>query len=555
MLLQLRVQNFALIRSLTFAPKKGMNVITGETGAGKTILLGALGLVTGNRAEMSALLNHNEKCIVEAEFDIQSLNLKALFDELELDYDNHCIIRREISTQGKSRAFVNDTPVQLSILKRLSGYLVQIHTQNTGTFISDAQEQMNVVDDFAGNHHLKEAYQATFKEWKDALKELGVLQDKKANFEREQDFIRFQHDELHGFSPVENEETELEAQIQILANADEISRTCQQAVSELTEKELSITDRINGIKQLFRQAERYMSSAENYKNRLQGIAEDLKELSREIDHTGQLAENNPDLLETLQERQARMQLLFRKHGVESGAGLIAILAQLDEKLQEAHHLDEAIDAATFRIEKAKISLLQQGDILQKNRTDAGSLLMKSVGEKLQKLGMPNALLECEWTNHSDTPDINGLWSLRLTFRANAGSPLLPLDKVASGGELSRVNFCLRSLTAMKKTLPTLIYDEADTGISGEIALQMARMMRSMAKAHQIICITHLPQVAAAGNQHFRIFKEETEAVTESKMVMMNQEERKLNLASMLSGNLAGTAAVQNAEELLNSFRA
>jgi DNA repair protein RecN (Recombination protein N) len=248
-----------------------------------------------------------------------------------------------------------------------------------------------------------------------------------------------------------------------------------------------------------------------------------------------------------------MQLLFRKHGVESGAGLIAILAQLDKKLQEAHHLDEAIDAVTFRIEKAKISLLQQGDILQKNRTDAGSLLMKSVGEKLQKLGIPNALLECEWTNHSDTPDINGLWSLRLSFRANAGSPLLPLDKVASGGELSRVNFCLRSLTAMKKTLPTLIYDEADTGISGEIALQMARMMRSMAKAHQIICITHLPQVAAAGNQHFRIFKEETEAVTESKMVMMNQEERKLNLASMLSGNLAGTAAVQNAEELLNSF--
>lgn len=554
MLLQLRVQNFALIRSLTFSPQKGMNVITGETGAGKSILLGALGLVTGNRAEMSALLNHNEKCIVEAEFDIQSLNLKTLFDELELDYDDLCIIRREISTQGKSRAFVNDTPVQLSVLKRLAGYLVQIHTQNTGTFISDPQVQLNSIDDFSGNHHLKADYQAAFREWKIALKELELLQDKKATFEREQDFIRFQHEELSGFAPIENEEIDLENQIQILANADEISRTCQQAVNELTENELSITDRINGVKQLFRQAERYLSTAENYKNRLQGFAEELKELSREIEHTGQLAENKPDLLETLQERQARMQLLFRKHAVESGAGLMAILAQLDEKLKDAHHLDEEIETVKFRIEKNHASLLQRGDILHESRLEAGSALMKSVCEQLQKLGMPNAILECEWTDHSENPDIHGLWSLRLNFRANAGSPLLPLDKVASGGELSRVNFCLRSLTAIKKTLPTLIYDEADTGISGEIALQMARMMRNMATAHQIICITHLPQVAAAGNHHFRIFKEETEAVTESKMVMMNSEERKSHLASMLSGNLASNAAVENAEELLKLFR-
>jgi len=553
MLLQLRVKNFALIRSLSFSPQKGMNVITGETGAGKSILLGALGLVMGNRAEMSALLNQNEKCIVEADFDIQALNLKDLFEALELDYEPVCIVRREISAQGKSRAFVNDTPVQLSTLKQLSGHLVQVHTQNTGTFISDTLEQLLVIDDFAGNTSLKIEYQTAFREWKTEIKNRDLLLEKQSSFEREQDFIRFQHEELSGFAPAENEENELETQILILANADEISRTCRQAVDELTESELSITDRINGVKQLFRQAERFLSSADDYKNRLQGLAEELKELSREIERTGQLAENKPDLLESLQDRQARMQLLFRKHGVDNSEALLGISQSLEEKLQEAHYLDEAIDNSTARIAAYEKKVLSSGLVLQNSREQAGDLLMVAVGEQLQKLGMPHARLAYEWIDHSEKPDINGLSTLRMTFRANAGSPLLPLEKVASGGELSRVNFCLRSLTAMKKTLPTLIYDEADTGISGEIALQMARMMRNMAMAHQLICITHLPQVAAAGNNHFRIFKEESEAFTESKMTLLNSDERTQQLAYMLSGSTAGTAAVGNANELIQLF--
>lgn len=553
MLLQLRVRNFALIRSLTFTPQKGMNVITGETGAGKSILLGALGLVTGNRAEMSALLNNNEKCIVEAEFDIQALDLKSIFEELELDYEPICIIRREISTQGKSRAFVNDTPVQLSTLKQLTAYLVQVHTQNTGTFISDPQEQLNVIDDFSQNTVLQSGYQQAYRTWKNELKNMDILQDKKAAFEREQDFIRFQYDELSGFSPNEDEESELDAQIQILANADEISRLCNHATNELTENEQSVTDRINGIRQLFKNAERFLDRAESFKSRLQSITEELKELSREIEHTGQLAENKPDLLETLQERQARMQLLFRKHNVESSTALLEILKHLEEKLQEAHHLDEEIDSAKVRIAENEKEVSTSGKALHESRLQAGALLMNAVAGQLQKLGMPHAKLECEWTDHSSNPGINGIATLRLMFRANAGSPLLLLDKVASGGELSRVNFCLRSLTAMKKILPTLIYDEADTGISGEIALQMARMMREMGHEHQLICITHLPQVAAAGNTHFRIFKEETEAVTESKMVLLNNDERAHHLAFMLSGNKAGEAALGNAAELMQLF--
>jgi DNA repair protein RecN (Recombination protein N) len=502
---------------------------------------------------LSALLNQNEKCIVEAEFDIQSLNLQELFEELDLDYEPICILRREISAQGKSRAFVNDTPVQLSTLKQLSGHLVQVHTQNTGTFISDPLEQLHVVDDFAGNTSINNEYRTAFREWKNAIKNRETLLEKKVTFEREQDFLRFQHEELSAFLPVENEEAELNLQIQTLANADEISKVCRQAVDELTENELSITDRINSVKQLFRQAERFLDIAENYKNRIQGIAEELKELSREIDNTGQLAEHNPDLLETLQQRQARMQLLFRKHAVDSSAALLGILKNLEEKMQEAHHLDEEIENTATQIAECEKKVLMIGKTMQESRQNAANLLMIAVGEQLQKLGMPHAMLTCEWIQHEDKPDINGLASLRMAFRANAGSPLLPLEKVASGGELSRVNFCLKSLTAMKKTLPTLIYDEADTGISGEIALQMARMMRNMAMAHQLICITHLPQVAAAGNCHFRIFKEETEAFTESKITLLNSDERILHLAYMLSGSTAGSAAVGNAHELLKMF--
>lgn len=554
MLLHLRVQNFALIRSLTFSPQKGMNVITGETGAGKSILLGALGLVTGNRAEMTVLLNQNEKCIVEAEFDIRSLHLESIFETLELDYEPVCIIRREISPQGKSRAFVNDTPVQLTSLRLLAGHLVQVHTQNTGIFISDSLEQLSILDDFAGNNSLKSEYQAAFRAWKNALENRKILLDKKASFDREQDFIRFQHDELATFSPLEDEESELETQIRILANADEISRTCRQAVNELTENESSITDRINSIKQLFRQAERFFDNADTYKNRLQGIAEELKELSREIESSGQMAENKPEQLENLQERQARLQLLFRKHGTDSAAGLIAIMKELDQKLQEAHNLDEALEKADANILECEKKVILLGSSLQASREKSGQLLVKAVGEHLQKLGMPHAKLECEWVYHETKPAIHGTGSLSMTFRANAGSPLLPLEKAASGGELSRVNFCLRSLTAMKKTLPTLIYDEADTGISGEVALQMARMMRNMAVGHQLICITHLPQVAAAGNSHFRIFKEESASFTESKLTMLNHDERIHHMGYMLSGTTAGTAALDNARELLDMFR-
>jgi DNA repair protein RecN (Recombination protein N) len=239
--------------------------------------------------------------------------------------------------------------------------------------------------------------------------------------------------------------------------------------------------------------------------------------------------------------------------VDSASGLLDILKNLENKLQEAHHLDEEIKLADASIADWEKKVLVCGKALQESRETGGKSLMLAVGEQLQKLGMPNAKLDCEWTGHEEKPDMHGLADLRMTFRANAGSPLLPLDKAASGGELSRVNFCLKSLTAIKKTLPTLIYDEADTGISGEIALQMARMMRKMAQEHQLICITHLPQVAAAGKNHFRIFKEESEELTESKMVLLENDERIQHLAAMLSGNTAGAAALGNAHELLRLF--
>jgi len=553
MLLSLKVQNFALIRSLSFSPKQGLNVITGETGAGKSILLGALGLVTGNRAEMSALLNKNEKCVVEAEFDISALNLSALFETLELDYEPITIVRREITPQGKSRAFVNDTPVQLSVLKTLSQALIQVHTQNTGVFISDPAEQLKAIDAFASHSPLLLTYQESYREWKQLTRELDGLLLQKSNFEREQEFIRFQFDELNSFSPVSGEEIELDEQIAVLGNADEIGNTCKQAMLSLTENEHAIADQINTVKNLFKQVEKYSAKAGEIKERLQIAANEIKDCSREIEALSQTTESNPEVLESLNNRHARLQLLLRKHQANSASDLVSIMQGLDERLQDAHQLDERIASIGLEINEKQALLKQQGILLHESRLIASQNLLEGVTDQLKLLGMPRATMDCTWQHHEDKPEVYGLAKATLLFSANAGSAPLPLDKAASGGELSRINFCFKALTAAGQHLPTLIYDEADTGISGSVAASMGKLMRDMGQNHQVITITHIPQVAAAGKHHFFVYKAEHEENTESKMKVLTEEERVQQIASMLSGSNPGTAALANASELLKSY--
>lgn len=552
MLRYLKVNNFALIRSLEFHPEQQLNVITGETGAGKSILLGALGLVLGQRAETSALLNKEEKCIVEAAFDLSKLHLEELFTTLELDYDPETIIRREITPQGKSRAFVNDTPVQLSTLKELGAQLIQIHTQNTGLLVTDRKEQLAIIDDYAAHDDLLKGYRQSWDHWMAAGQELGNLMQQQAESDRERDYIQFQFDELDQFSPVEGEEDSLPEEINRLTYAGEIQSACQQASALLTEGDTNISDLLSGVKAQLKNAIRFLAAGDQLRVRLEQLTEEVRDISRDLQRAGEQAETNPEKLEECNARLARLQLLMRKHQAESSAALKEIREQLGVRLQDSASLTDRIETARARVAQAFAQLKSSGLALHQSRKEAADKLTAATASILKELGMPNAGLKAEWQLNEDQPAKHGLADIQLLFSANAGAPLQPLEKSASGGELSRVNFCFKTLLAGRRQMPTLIYDEADTGVSGDVAASMGRMMRQLGGNHQVITITHLPQVAAAGHTHYFVYKSVQEAMTESKIRKLDGPERVHQLAVMLSDSNPGEAALANARELLKT---
>lgn len=553
MLLCLKIQNFALIRNLEFRPGAELNVITGETGAGKSILLGALGLVLGNRAETSVLLNKEEKCIVEAEFELDETEFVQLFTDHELDFEKLSIFRREITPQGKSRAFINDTPVALSVMKDLGSSIIQIHTQNTGLLVAEQQKQIEMVDTYARHDELLKEYQIAYKAWKVAAVMLDELREKQAAFQREQDFIRYQFDELQEFNPVENEEAELPSRIEILSSAGELKEAYKLAMDALTEGDDAVADRLGRMKSVLKNVLRLSEKGEEMRQRLDAVIEEIKELSRDLDREAAQAESNPELLEQLNTRLARLQQLLRKHNQSSAAGLLQTLNELDGQLLESGQNDEKIVQLEKAMDEAFEKAKALGTRLHQSRENAAQRLLEQTTQLLQKLGMPRADMRAQWSMNEDKPGISGISTLSLLFSANAGGPLQPIDKIASGGEMSRVNFCFKRLLGEKKNLPTLIYDEADTGVSGEVAAQMGLMMREMGRQHQVIAITHLPQVAAAGKRHYYIYKEDNTDSTESKMKMLNDAETLEQLAVMLSGGEPGMAARANAAELQKKY--
>jgi DNA repair protein RecN (Recombination protein N) len=553
MLLCLKIQNFALMRKLEFSPQAGLNVITGETGAGKSILLGALGLVLGNRAETSVLLNKEEKCIVEAEFELDEAEFSKLFAANDLDFEKISIFRREITPQGKSRAFINDTPVALSVMKDVGASLIQVHTQNTGLLVAEQHKQIEIVDAYARHSDLLAEYQTAFNEWKDALRNLEELKTKQAEFQREQDFIRYQFDELQDFQPIENEETQLPAQIELLSSAGELKEAYRMGIDVLTDGDDSVADRMGRLKSLLKHVFRLSEKGEDLRQRLDALIEDIKELSRDLDRETGAAESNPELLEQLNTRLARLQLLLRKHNQNSAGGLLETMRMLEGQMLESNLTDEKIEHTAKAVEAGFVKVQQLGLKLHESREAAAVSLLEQTTALLQKLGMPRAQMQAKWSTHIEKPLAGGISSLSLLFSANPGAPLQTIDKIASGGEMSRVNFCFKRLLGEKKNLPTLIYDEADTGVSGEVAAQMGLMMREMGRQHQVIAITHLPQVAAAGNYHYFIYKEENADSTESRMRMLNNADTLQQLAMMLSGGEPGEAAKANAAELQRKF--
>jgi len=548
MLTSLKISNYALIDHLAMQPSAGLSMITGETGAGKSIMLGAVGLLLGNRADTKVLLHEESKCVVEGVFDIRSYGLQTYFEELELDYEDSCIIRREISPNGKSRSFINDTPILLDHLKILGEKLMDVHSQHDTLLLGEGDFQLGLVDAFAQTGVERAAYQQVFKEFKSSKKGLEELVRQAETLKKEFDFNQFQLNELSSLSLVAGEQEELEASQEILENAEDIKVKIQEILSLFQDEQFGVLQGMGHIQSSLQGLERLAQAFGSYRQRFQESFIELKDLAESLVDEDSTVEVDAEKLERTRERLSKIYQLQKKHGLQTVAELIALESQLADKVFQVQQVDDQlVEAKRVLLEKEK-AMLQAAEVLSQKRKDCFSSFEGALESLLHELGMENARVQFE--RQEVESNGNGIDRVELLFSANKGMPLQPLKKVASGGEFSRLLFAIKYLMADKMALPTLIFDEIDSGISGEVALQMVRMMQVIAQNHQVICITHLPQVAAKGAVHFFVYKDHSAEKTISKVKQLTAEERVHELAKMIAGANPSPAAQASAKELL-----
>lgn len=548
MLRTLHIENYALIKNLDLIFDKGFSVITGETGAGKSIMLGALGLLLGQRSDIKAIKEGELKCILEANFDIEHYHLQELFDENDIDYDPNCIIRREILTSGKSRMFVNDTPVNIQFLKQLGEKLLDIHSQYENLLIKDNLFQLNVIDAIAENKNILEDYINTFTAYKKAERQyedlLSFSEKEKANY----DYLSFQFEQLSSAGLSSNEQEELEREQTMLSHAEEIKTILYKSQLLLDNEEIGILSVIKNAINNLQSITHVYTKAENLYERLNSCFIDLKDIAEELNKQENNIESQPERLEFINNRLDTIYSLCQKHKVTNLEDLIALQNSLKEQLDKLDSFDSELE----RLSKLKEELLKEvltiGENLSKKRQSAAKKIEKTMIEQLSVLGMPNVQFVIEITK-TNVPDTTGCDYISFLFSANKNVSPKAVAQIASGGEISRVMLCLKSLIATASNLPTIIFDEIDTGVSGEIADKMGNIMKEMGGKIQVICITHLPQIAAKGTKHYRVYKIEEET-SETKVVLLNAKERVQEIAKMLSGSNLTEAALKNAEELL-----
>jgi len=548
MLISLSIQNYALIDQLLMKPSGGLSMITGETGAGKSIMLGAVGLMLGNRADSKVLHFDDKKCIVEGVFEIGEYGLKDFFDLEDLDYDTACIIRREISPSGKSRSFINDTPVLLETLKFLGSKLMDVHSQHDTLQLGTGSYQLNLIDAFAQSQNELKVYKSDFKVFKKCQKSFQDLQQKAQELQKEADFNQFQLEELSAMSLQEAEQSELESNQEVLENAEEIKLKINEMLSLFENEQFGIIQGMNQVQQSMGILERLAHKFEPLKERFHSLMIELKDLSETLNIEESEVEVDFDRLDEIRDRLSKIYQLQKKHGVSSVEELIALESELADKVFQFQNLDETLSEARNQLKKAEESVLKSGLALNRKRHSCFAAFQNQMESLLAELGMENAKLKVE--QNPIPPSALGMDEIELLFSANKGSSLQPLKKVASGGEFSRLLFAIKYLMADKMALPTLIFDEIDTGISGEVALQMVRMMKAISKNHQVICITHLPQVAGQGDIHYFVYKDNSFQKTISKIKELDSEERVVELAKMIGGSNPSISALESARELL-----
>lgn len=549
MLRSLSVKNYALIRNLQLSLDSGLLIITGETGAGKSILLGALGLVLGERAESNVVEGQENKCVVEGVFDISAYGLESFFNENELDYESPCILRREISIQGKSRAFINDTPVSLAQLKELGENLIDIHSQHETLSLKDRRYQVQLLDTFAGNEGILGKYREALHQEKALRMQLNELIRQEAEWRAEYDYNSFLLHELKEANLKSGEEAELEEQQRLLEHASEIVKTAFEGAESLRNGEdaayAKLKDLENALRQQSANDPRFVSLFE----RVKSLGIEMDDIASELEKIADTTVSDNARLEQITERIDMLFTLQKKHRLDSSEALLAKQFELEDKTAKVDSIEEEKVSLQKRCDEAAKALEDQIAILRKARNEALPRLLKKLKELLAEAGMPHAQVEMRITPLEQAGE-DGPDQVNMYFSSNPGALMQPLNKVASGGELSRVMLCFKSILAASKSLPTLIFDEIDTGISGEVAAKVGRMMKTMAKGHQVISITHLPQIAGFGDLHYQVYKTIEKGSTQTFMKHLSKEERIQELARMLSGDRLSDSALANARELL-----
>jgi len=549
MLQELRVKNYALIRNLVFRPEEGLNVITGETGAGKSILLGALGLILGNRADQSALLAQDEKCVVEGLFLLENESLKSWFDSEDLDWDRHLVLRREVIPGGKSRSFINDTPVGLQQMKILGEALVEIQTQHAIINLQDAAKQRQLLDDFCGNQQLLSEYQALFRRYRQAVEHKEALSQQKASWLKERDFLLFQFQELEQFQPAPEEETTLEAQISSLSHSTEIARIAWEAGDLLDQPEDGLLQRLSKLKNILKNGAKYEPLLAGINEQVDRVYLELREISGALSGLSEQEPVSPELLEALHERHFKLQALLKKHNKVSAEELCMLKDELAGQLQEGDTLSELIAQEEENCAQLRMEVDRLAAILSEQRRLAQKIFTEQVNEVLSELEMQDASMAV-LIESLPQAGIFGTDQVQFQFRSSSTLPFQPLGRIASGGELSRLMFAIQCISSKKAKLPLLVFDEADSGVSGEVALKFGRLLRQMAKNQQLIAITHLPQVAGAGHVHFYVFKEKSGNQPGSGVKKLSEADRVEELAVMMSGKNPGNSARLHAMNLL-----
>jgi len=548
MLTQLKIENYALIKELDISPSAELNIITGETGAGKSIMLGAVSLLLGKRADTKVLSDQGKKCIIEGVFNIGSYALTTLFSEEDLDYEEQTIIRREITPSGKSRAFINDTPVTLEVMKRLGVYLMDVHSQHDTLALKDNSFQLLLIDHFAGTTELLSEYQEKYGTYKEQQKRIHNLEQEIVALQNEHDYDQFLLNELSEAKIVEGEQEELEQELSVLDNAEEIKSGLHQAILMLSNGEQTTESLLLEAKSALQRLSTLSPKFLELYQRTESVYIELKDIANELEIASDGVAYDPERIDFVKERLGLLYQLQQKHKVGTISSLLNIQKKLDEKVVQTVTFEDELSSLKASIGLSENELGAIGAQLSEKRSVTFGQLQNELEDLLHDVGMPDATIDIQ--SEPTEPKPSGMDKIALLFSANKGVLPASINDVASGGELSRLMFCVKYILAHKTALPTIIFDEIDTGVSGEVAMKMGRMMSAMAKNHQVVTITHLPQIAAMAKSHYFVYKAEEAGRAVSKVRLLSEKERVDEIAMMIGGDKPSDAAYYSAKELI-----